>query len=49
MSLTRVFVPMFLWVPSRLKREAITAFWRYYNNSALRRLRHRLFPKHQGS
>ncbi len=49
MALTRKLVPLFLWYPSRFKREVGKAFWRYYNDSALRKLRHRFFPKHQRS
>lgn len=41
----RVAYPIFVWVPIKLHRETVTAFWRLYNDSFLQRLRHLLFPR----
>jgi hypothetical protein len=44
MWLARSLLPTFLWVPLRLRTQWKTAFWRYYNGSALQKLRYRISP-----
>lgn len=45
MFLTRTFVPLFIWVPLRLRARATMIFWKYYNGSLLQKIRHRYVPK----
>ena len=42
MWLSRTFLPLVLWTPLKLRTEANTAFWKYYNGSLLQRIRQRL-------
>jgi len=46
MLMTRMLVPLFLWIPMRLRASLNQTFWKHYNNSWLQRARHRYIPKH---
>ena len=47
MWFARTFLPVFLWTPLKLQREARTTFWRLYNGSFLQRAKQKLLPKQQ--
>jgi hypothetical protein len=38
----RTFLPIFLWMPLKLRKQINTFFWRTYNGSFLQKLKHRL-------
>lgn len=49
MLVTRNLLPLFLWIPLRLHARTVNTFWRFYEGSALQRIRHRLLPKKQSA
>lgn len=49
MWLVRIYLPLFLWIPLRLKTRSQALFWRLYNGSILQRLKNKLHSKQQHS